>query len=320
MMAGVSQKSAESFCEKKKKIAPEKILESLEKINAKILFFEDENYPEKLKSIDSPPVILFCRGKILPEDDIALAVVGSRHISDQGKQMTEKLVPELCHAGLTIISGLARGVDAAAHRTALKTGGRTIGVLGNGIDDIYPSENRALAEKILASGGAIFSEFAPGVPPNAYHFPRRNRVVSGLSLGTLIVEGAEKSGSLITAQFALEQNREIFAIPGSPLAKMSAGPNRLIQKGEAKLILSAEDILTELPIEKIHLYQEAKKNIPNDPLEKSVFELLNTEAILFDEIVRKGDFPPAQLSATLTILEMKGFVIHLGGNRWARKE
>jgi len=319
LMAGIMEKSVNTFFEKRKKSNPEKMMKELEKCRAKLIFWEDEEYPEPLKTIDSPPVFLFIRGELKKEDALSISVVGTRRVSSNGRQMTESLVPDLVSHHLCIISGLARGVDAIAHKAALNSEGRTVAVLGNGIDAIYPPENRMLGEKIIESGGAVISEFPPGTPPNAFHFPRRNRIVAGLSLGTLVVEGAEKSGSLITAQFALEQGKEVFAVPGSPVVKMSAGPNRLIQRGEAKLILSAEDILNELPIASIQSQQKVQQAIPTDPIQKAVFEFLEDEAFLFDDILRKSEFSSSQLSATLTILEMKGFAISLGGNRWARK-
>jgi len=316
---GVPTRSANVFCQKRDRTNPAEIWEKCQKVGAKILFFRDKNFPELLKKIDGAPAILFFRGQNLKKDEKCFAVVGTRKISNAGKIATEKIVPPLVRAGLTIVSGLARGVDAAAHRATVAAGGRTIAVLGNGIDDIYPPENRGLARNLLENGGTILSEFPPGAPPNAFHFPRRNRIVSGLSLGALIVEGAEKSGSLITAQLALDQNREVFAIPGAPNAPFSRGPNRLIQSGAAKLTLDADDILAELPLEKIDSQNAVKKAVPTDATEKKVFELLTDEPQLFDEIIRKSDLPAATFSATLTILEMKGFAVNFSGNFWARR-
>jgi len=316
---GIPARSAETFCEKRKTAEPTKILEQCEKVGAKILFCEDSSYPELLKKIDGAPPILFFRGNELAQNENAFAVVGSRKISMTGKQITEKIVPDLVCAGMTIVSGLARGVDAVAHRATLVAGGRTIAVLGNGIDDIYPSEHRALAEEILSKGGTILSEFIPGTPPNPYHFPRRNRIVSGLCLGTLVVEGEEKSGSLITAQYALEHNREVFAIPGAPMSAFSRGPNRLIQIGSAKLVLDAEDILAELPLARIDAQNAIKRALPSNPTEKAVLDCLTDDPRLFDEIVRESEIPASQFAATLTILEMKGFVSSFMGNMWARK-
>lgn len=319
LTAGISQKSVNTFFEKRQKADPEKMAKNLLSVSAEMIFWGDKNYPNPLKTIDSPPVFLFVRGQLKSEDVLSLSVVGTRRVSVNGRQMTESVMPELVRSGLCIISGLARGVDAIAHKATLQCRGRTIAVLGNGIDAIYPPENRMLGEKIIESGGAVVSEFCPGTPPNAFHFPRRNRIVAGLSLGTLVVEGAEKSGSLITAQFALEQGKEVFAVPGSPAVKMSAGPNRLIQRGEAKLVLSAEDILNELALPTVASQQSIQRSLPTDPIQKAVFELLEEEPLLFDDILHKSDFVSAEVSATLTILEMKGFALSFGGNRWAKR-
>lgn len=318
LSAGFGEKATTLFFERKKAGDPKKFLASLAQCGASLLFWEDNAYPERLKNIASPPVFLFCRGTLLPEDQFSLAVVGTRRISAHGKQMTERMVSGLARAGMTIVSGLARGVDALAHRKTLQEKGRTIAVLGCGIDTIYPPEHRELAEEILASG-AILSEFAPGVPPHHYHFPRRNRIVSGLSLGTLVIEGTEKSGSLITAQFALDQNREVFAVPGSPASATAFGPNRLIQKGEAKLVLTPEDILEEIALPERESHHAVQKLFPPDGVERTVYDFLSEEPTLFDDLLRKSAFSSAQFASTLTILEMKGFVIQFGGNRWAKK-
>ncbi len=318
LMAGILQKPIITFFERRKKGNHQRFFEKLHTINAQMIFLEDDNYPTSLQTIDAPPVFLFVRGELKREDTHSLSVVGARNITLDGKQMTERIIPELTRNGLAIISGLARGIDAVAHRCALENGGRTVAVLGSGIDILYPSQNRNLAENIITSGGAIISEFPPGVPPNAYNFPRRNRIVSGLSYGTLVIEGAIKSGSLITAHFALEQGREVFAVPGNPTSKMAGGPNQLIQRGEAKLILSAEDIINELPMETTYI-PTAPRQLPSDPIQKTVFKHLKDEPTLFDDMLRESNYSSSQFSATLTILEIKGFAAHLGGNRWVRK-
>jgi len=254
---------------------------------------------------------------LLPDDDISLGVVGTRKMSNTGRQITEKIIPDLVQANFTIISGLARGIDSVAHQATILAKGRTIAVLGNGIDKIYPSENQSLAKKIIESGGAVISEFLPGTPPNNFNFPRRNRIISGMSLGILVVEGKEKSGSLITAKTALEQSREVFAIPGSPTAIFSQGPNKLIQNGEAKLVQNADDIFAEFSI--VREKNTQLKNSPDDPIEKKIWEVLGFTPKNFDEICQKLAISPAQISATLTILEMKNFATSFSGNNWVRK-
>ena len=213
------------------------------KIECQIL--ADKNYPENLKKIDNPPLKLFVRGKIKTIDRKALAVVGSRKMSYYGKKVTQKLVADLIKEKITIVSGLARGIDTIAHQTALKMGGRTIAVLAGGLDKIYPPENKDLAEKIIKGHGAVVSEFPLGQSAVAENFPIRNRIISGLSLGTLVIEGAAKSGSLITARYAAEQGREVFAVPGPIDAIGSQAPLFLIKQG-AKLVETLEDILEEL--------------------------------------------------------------------------
>jgi DNA processing protein len=318
-LAGIRQKSVELFFEKRKKTCPGKILEVLQKISARMIFWDDGDYPDVLRNIPSPPIFLFIRGNEKTTENIFLSVVGTRKISSHGRQIMEGMIPSIVSAGVSIISGMARGVDTIAHQKAVLSKGHTIAVFGNGIDMIYPVENRTLSKEILDSGGALLSEFVPGVPPYAHNFPRRNRIISGLSFGTLVVEGAEKSGSLITARIALDQGKEVFAIPGSPLVNVSRGPNRLLQRGEAKLVLSAQDILEDLPLSSFPPLLKDQEDSYVDPKEKIIFELLSSEPILFDDMVRRGNISSSDLLATLTHLEMKGVVASTGGNYWMRK-
>lgn len=210
----------------------------------KTLTLQDKNYPANLRHIYQPPSIIYFRGEVLLEDNIAVAVVGSRRATDYGLGNAERLGFELASRGVTVISGLARGIDTAAHKGALRAGGRTIAVLGSGLDVMYPSENKRLADEITRYG-AVISEFEPDAPPARHNFPKRNRIISGLSLGVVIVEAAKRSGSLITADFALEQGREVFALPGKVGSFTSEGTHNLIKQG-AKLIESIEDIVEEL--------------------------------------------------------------------------
>lgn len=205
----------------------------------------DKNYPENLKKIDNPPLSLFIKGAIKAADKKALAVVGSRRMSGYGEKVTQKLVTDLVREKITIVSGLARGIDTIAHQTALKMGGRTIAVLGSGLEKIYPPENKNLAEEIIKGHGAVVSEFPPEQPPAVLNFPARNRLIAGLSLGVLVIEGAARSGSLITARWAAEQGKEVFAVPGPIDAVNSQAPLFLIKQG-AKAVATVEDILEEL--------------------------------------------------------------------------
>jgi DNA processing protein len=242
---GLDKKTIEKFLKFKKNINLSSSFLRLREKRIECQILADDSYPENLKKTDNPPFVLFVKGKIKTSDKKALAVVGSRRMSNYGLKVTQKLVTDLVKRKITIVSGLARGVDTIAHQTALKAGGRTIAVLGSGLENIYPLENKSLAEEIIKSHGAVVSEFPPEQPPAAGNFPARNRIIAGLSLGTLVIEGAARSGSLITARWAAEQGREVFAVPGPIDAVGSQAPLFLIKQG-AKAVESVEDILEEL--------------------------------------------------------------------------
>jgi len=273
-------------------------------------FLDDENYPENLKKIDNPPFILYVKGAISPEDELAIAVVGTRKITGYGGQVTESLVTELVSAGLTIVSGLARGVDSMAHKAALKAGGRTIGVLACGLDIVYPPENISLVKEIIDGHGAVISEFPLGMQPMPGSFPARNRIISGLALGTVVIEAPQKSGALITARHAAEQGREVFAIPGPVTSPNAAGPAHLIKMG-AKLVFNVQDILEELEIE---TEIEAKKQIrAENPEEETILSLIKDEAKHIDDIVRESGFDSGKVASIMSLMEIKGKVRNLGG-------
>ncbi len=231
--------------ETRRKLDPQKYQEDVEKAGIGWLTIFDENYPRLLKEIYDPPVVLYVRGQTLPEDEKAVAVVGTRKITGYGQLVTEKLTRGLSEAGVTVVSGLARGVDSEAHRVALEAGGRTLAVLGGGLKKIFPPENLALAHRIADGGGALISEFAPDEPSLPGNFPARNRIISGLSQAVLVTEAAEDSGSLITAKDALEQGREVFAVPGPITSEVSFGPSMLIKQG-ARLVTDAGEIFEDL--------------------------------------------------------------------------
>ena len=289
-----------------------------EKAGVKITSVFDEAYPENLKNIYSPPVILYVKGEIRPEDVDAVAVVGSRRPSYYGLSACERLSEELASRGITVISGLARGIDTAAHRGAVKSG-RTIAVLGNGLNGIYPRENKALADKI-SENGAVISEFPMEVQPNRRNFPKRNRVISGLSLGVLVVEAAEKSGSLITANLALNENKEIFAIPGQIGSVTSAGSNDLIKQG-AKLVENTDDILEE--IANNLKYAGAGRQNEHSPAgmsdealtdnEKKIKGLLSHDPVHIDHLAEKGNMSLSQVGSLLLNLELKNIITELPG-------
>ncbi len=285
---------------------------------AGIVTLLDQNYPEHLRQIHDPPPVLYQRGELCPADREAVAVVGSRAPTPYGRLTTEKLARELASCGITVVSGLARGIDSCAHRSAVEGGGRTIAVLGSGLDRIYPPEHRTLAEKIAAAG-AILTEFPFGQGPEKYHFPLRNRVISGLSLGVVVVEAAARSGALITADLALEQGREVFAVPGNISSPKSAGPNRLITQG-AKLVESAGDILEEFP----HLASRGKPetdNRPSHPLsqkEEILLTRLGSDPLSIDEVIRNSPISAPETVSLLTTLELKGLVRQFSGKLFAR--
>jgi len=292
----------------------DRLLESMFKCNADVVTIQDTGYPQALRYIADPPVVLYVRGKLEP-DALCVAVVGSRKASYYGLDVARRLSRELAEHGVTIVSGLARGIDAKSHWGALEGGGKTIAVLGCGVDIIYPPENRELMSRICGSG-AVISEYPPGIEPIPYHFPARNRIISGLSQGVAIVEANEKSGSLITADFALEQGRDVFAVPGNINSANSKGTNRLIRDG-AKIIESPADILEELkikPHENTGFY--IHKKTPEMKLganEKSIAQRLLNGPAHIDVIARDCGISAQLVSSVLIMLELSGFVEQLPG-------
>ncbi len=291
------------------------------KNEANFVSFWDATYPEPLKATFDPPVLLAVKGQLLPEDAISLAVVGTRNPSNYGAQVTEQMTRELVRAGFVIVSGLARGVDTIAHRTALRAGGRTVAVLGSGLDMIYPAENKRLAAEIENSG-ALISEFPFGTKPDAPNFPKRNRIISGLSLGTLVVEAGPKSGALITAGFALEQGREVFAIPGPITSLRSAGTNRLIQDG-ARLVQSVKDILQELEprlrsLRRLEMGHSAAPEVHLSGDEKRLFEALTSDPQHIDLLSQKLGMSSSEALSILLALELKDLIKQLPGAYFVR--
>ena len=276
----------------------------------RIIDFLSREYPPLLLEIPDPPPFLYVKGEIL-EYEPAIAIVGSRHETSYGVQAANRLSAELADHGMTIVSGMARGIDTAAHKGALGAAGKSIGVLGCGIDVIYPPENRRLFEE-MAEKGALVSEFPMGTGPLANNFPRRNRIISGLSLGVLVVEAAERSGSLITAQSALEQGREVFAIPGSITSGASRGTNRLIKQG-AKLVESVSDIMEEFPSSRVSPRIPLQPKLILQPVEEKLYSIIAAGPVHIDEIARKGGLTVQELSVILLRLELRGIVMQLPG-------
>lgn len=294
-------------------------LEKTHDSEAMIITYWSEQYPALLKKIADPPIVLFFKGEIHSNQNAAVAIVGTRTPSSYGKQAAEKIAAGLVHKGIVTVSGFARGIDTIVHSETVKQGGKTIAVLGNGLDIMYPSENKKLAGKIIENG-ALISEFPFGTKPDAVNFPRRNRIISGLSLGTIVVEAREKSGALITANFALEQNREVFAIPGSIFSPSSYGPHQLIKEG-AKLVGSLEDILEEIPIQGEYFQKQDYNTVDFDeldPKEKKTLECLSRDPIHVDQLAQKAQMATAELLSILLQLEFAGFVKQLPGKMFIR--
>ncbi len=309
--AGLGRKVIERIIQAREEVDLRKLWEKIESQGIKILTWQDESYPGRLKEIDQPPPVLYIRGEYLPDDLFAVAIVGTRRVTAYGRQITEEISSFLAANGITVISGLARGVDAIAHQSTLKAGGRTIAVLGSGVDKIYPPEHRGLAEQMMERG-AIISDYALGTPPDASNFPPRNRIISGLSLAVVVIEAGETSGALITAEFAAEQGREVFAVPGSILAPQSKGTNKLIQRGALPL-LSMDDLMQALDLTRVGEQKAARKVIPADETEARLMNVLGSEPLHVDEIRNQAELPIEKVSATLALMELKGMVRQVGG-------
>jgi DNA processing protein len=286
---------------------------------ARLIGRDDPIYPERLRHVADPPPALTVRGTLDAPGELAVAIVGARRASDYGRRMATRLATGLAHAGITVVSGLAAGIDAAAHRGALSAGGRTIAVLGTGIDRVYPTWHAELAAEVAAQG-ALVSEFPCGTPPIDWHFPRRNRIISGLTAGTIVVEAAERSGSLITAKYALEQGREVFAVPGPAGVASHRGPHRLIQQG-AKLVTDVEDVLQELApalIGRVATKRAAAAAVDLTAAERAVLDAVG-DGRHVDDVIRRAALPAGPALETLLALELRGLVRQLPGRRFRRQ-
>jgi DNA processing protein len=308
--AGLDSGSVRSIVASRPAIDPDAEIEKMERSGVKAFTFRDDGYPARLKETYDYPPVLYVRGSIEAQDEWCLAIVGTRGATMYGRQVTEEIVADLARSKITIVSGLARGIDTVAHRTALDAGGRTVAILASGLDTIYPGENAGLAKRIIENG-ALVSEYPLGIRPRAENFPRRNRIMSGMSLGTLVIEAGESSGALITAQMALDQDREVFAIPGSILSPASRGTNRLIQEG-AKLVTDYTDILEELNLMTVAHQIEMKELIPPTDTESILLKQVGPEPTHIDEICRACGLAASIVSSTLAMMELKGMVRHVG--------
>ena len=308
--SGLDPRSVTAISDFRTKISLEVEMEKLDRYKIKVSTCNDPTYPPRLKEIYDYPPVIYVRGQLLPEDEWCLAIVGTRKATVYGRQVTEEIAAGLARNKITIISGRARGIDTVAHTSTLEADGRTLAVFACGLDIVYPPENANLARRIMEQG-ALISEYPPGTRPRAENFPRRNRIMSGLSLGVLVTEASENSGAMITANMAVEQNREVFAIPGSVLSQASRGTNLLIQEG-AKSVLKTSDILEELNLTSAVQQPEAKETALRTETEAQLLEKLGAEPTHIDELCRLSGLPAATVSSTLAMMELKGLVRQVG--------
>lgn len=311
---GLDSRSRKNLLAARAELDLDRELERIADEGARVLTWESPDYPRLLLEINAPPPVLYVKGTLTEEDAWAVAVVGTRRASTYGREVTRRLAGALARNGITVVSGMARGIDSVAHRAALEAGGRTIAVFGCGIDRIYPAEHRKLAQQI-AERGALISDYPLGTPPEGRNFPPRNRIISGLSLGVLVTNAGESSGAIITAEYAAEQGRDVFSVPGSILTKGSVGTNALIQNG-AKLVAKPEDILEELNLTMVAEQAEARQVLPEDATEASLLEHLSGEPTHVDELRQEVDLPISQVTSTLAMMELKGMVRQVGGMKY----
>lgn len=320
LQAGISYDKAAKFLEIVSKFNAEQEMEKAEKIGARIIYYGEENYPECFKVLEEPPLVFYIKGNL--NEKLSLSVVGTRNPTDYGVKSTVEICSKITKAGINIVSGLARGIDTVAHKTAIKNKGITFAVIGSGFENIYPPENKKLSEEIVSSGGAILSEYPLSTPPLQYNFPRRNRLISALSWGTFVVEGDYNSGALITARYAIEQNKEVMALPGPIDSPQSNGPNKLIKDG-AYLIQKAEDIIATIPSHllygiDINAFKEKKEKTSDEisiSLEaKKIYEIIEKfPEITPDELSHKSSIEISSVNNLLLELELNGLVVNVAG-------
>jgi DNA processing protein len=318
---GVGEKIAQVIVEKRGEVSIDEELKKIDAASVRVITLEDEEYPLNLKSIWAAPPVLYVKGCLKEDDRLSISLVGTRSASSYGRKMADRFAQDLARYGLTVVSGLARGIDTCSHLGAIQAKGRTIAVLGCGVDIIYPAENKGLFEQIIQHG-AVISEFPMGTIPKSFNFPRRNRIISGLSLGTVVIEASIRSGSLITTNYAIEQGREVFAVPGGIDSRLSAGNHHLIKEG-AKLVTCVEDI-----IEEIGLLVATLKQPPIPEIKKDMAELIDTEKKVYllvgndpqhiDYFIYNSGMSAGQIASILLQLELKGFVRQLPGKMFVR--
>ena len=314
--AGLGEKLVQRLLEGRSNLDLEKELERVKQMGLQVLPMDHAQYPSRLKEIESPPLVLYVLGDLVPQDEWATAIVGTRRATPYGKAVTAELASGLAASGVTIVSGLARGIDGIAHQAALDAGGRTLAVLGSGLDHIYPPEHRNLA-RTIASSGAVLSDYPLGTSPEGGNFPARNRIIAGLSLAVIVVEAGESSGALITADFAAEQGRDVFAVPGRIYDRGSRGTNRLIASG-AFPVTTVDDVLEQLNLESVTAAAPREPALPKDATERRVLEALSGDPVHIDELRERIELPIAELTACLSMLELRGQARQVGGMHYVR--
>jgi DNA processing protein len=314
--AGLDQRSVKAVLSRRPAVSPEAEMERLARLEISAFTIRDPGYPRLLREIHEYPPVLYVKGEILPEDERAVTVVGTRNTTAYGREVAHQIAGDLARSGVTIVSGLARGIDAIAHRAALEAGGRTLAVLANGLDMVYPPEHASMAQEICQRG-ALISEHPPGIRPEAKNFPRRNRILSGLTPGTVVVEAGEGSGALWTVRHALDQDREVMAVPGSILSPASREANRLIQDG-AKMVLHYTDILEELNFTAVGQQMKLLPLLPQDDQESRLLTCITFEPVHIDDIQRASGLPVSTVSSSLAMMEIKGLVKQVGGMNYIR--
>lgn len=313
----LSKNLVDKFVEYREAFDPKDYFRKLKSLGINFLTKEDTAYPANLKDIDDAPVVLYVKGKLEKSDVNSVAIIGTRKMTSYGKEIADRFAAELAGVGVTVVSGLALGIDAVAHKSALDIGGRTIAVLASGLDIVTPASNRNLANEIVKREGALVSEYPLGQPPLRGNFPSRNRIISGLSKAVVVVEGAKKSGTLLTASAAAEQGRTVFAVPGQISSPMSEAPHFLIKNG-AKTVTSVKDILEELDMQLKVDRKEIEKVMPSGKEEELLLKIVEKEPLHLDEIARISTLKVADVSAILTVMEMRGLIKNVGGGVYKR--
>lgn len=312
----LGERAAESVLRTRGTLDIEREMERIARLGIDVLTLDDPGYPRLLGLIPAPPPVIYVKGRLLPSDDAAVGIVGTRRSTSYGRDVAGALAADLASAGICIVSGLARGIDGVAHEAALRAGGRTIAVLGSGLDVIYPPEHRNLAARI-EKNGALVSDYAPGRKPDASNFPARNRIISGLSLGVVVVEAPRKSGALITVDFAADQGREVFVVPGSVLSDNSAGCNRLLRDG-ARAVRSADDVLEDLKLGPRREQVAVQQTLPMTDSERRLYNHISADPQHMDDLVAAAALTAPEGAALMTMLELKGLIRDTGARHFVR--